>query len=297
MTTFADLIHKTRSHLMTGKPDILNVLDSDVLANATSLPFRFTVRGVDVGTRLVIGLEEYHVVESPSTSNPGTSITVLPAQNGSSSTAHTGGDVIYVAPQFSAFRISQELNVCLASLPGEGLWRIKTLDFDFNPAQAGYNFTSTDVLDIWRVKYDYPGAANNWPVLEPRDYRLDQNADTSEFPGGKMLVLLKGGAAGHTVRVSYRASFAPLVNLADDVEVVAGLPLSSHDIPPLGAAIRLLAGRDVKRSFLTQQPEPRRQDEVPPGAATQAMTPLLQQYYAAINREMRVLLRKYPQQV
>lgn len=297
MTTFQELIHDARHHLMTGKTEIINVLDVGVSPGDDSLQFRYTLQGVSVGSRLAIGLEEYHVVEPPSGTAPQSTVTVIPGFNGSVQAAHTAGDLIYVNPQFTSFRISRAVNRCLESLSGDGLFQVKAVEFDYNPSQAGYNISATDLLDIWRIRYDEPGPANDWPVLRPQDYHLDNSPNAAEFPGGRQLVLHRGASPGQTVRVSYRAEFAPLVDLSDDVTTDSGLQDSAHDIPPFGAAIRLLAGRDVKRSFLTQQPEPRRQEEVPPGAASQAMLPLVQQYYSAIDRELSVLHRLYPIQL
>lgn len=296
-TTFQQLIDDSRGYLMTGQPDQVNVLDANISGGATSLILRYDLKGVDYGSRLAIGLEEFFVIAKSGTV-PQSTVTVIPGYNGSSQAAHTAGDIVRVNPQFSDWRISRQINKCLDALVGEGLFRIKTAPtITYNPAQAGYNLNAPDLIDIWRVRYDYPGPINDWPVLIPQAYYLDQDADTSEFPNGKQFVLRDGGYPGQKIRISYRAGFAALVNLTDDVETVSGLHSSAHEIPPLGAAYRLLAGRDVKRSFLNRQPEPRRSDEVPPGAATNAMMPLVQKYYRAIDREIQVLTRRYPPQL
>lgn len=297
MTTFQELINDTRDYLMTGQPDKVNVLHADVSAGATSLQLRYELKGIDTGTRLAIGLEEYHVIDKSGTT-PESTVTVIPAFGGSTSAAHSAGDLIRVSPQFSDWRIARRINKCLETLAGEGLFRILSVDFDYLPAQAGYNINAPDLIDIWRVRTDYAGPSNDWPVLNARDYYLDQAADVSEFPNSKQFVLRVPGYPGYKVRVSYRAGFsATLSQLAQDVEAISGLHTSAHDIPALGAAYGLLAGRDIKRSFLSRQPEPRRQDEVPSGAATNSMIPLLEKYYRAINREISFLNRRYPPQL
>jgi len=297
MTIFQELINDTRDYLMTGQPDKVNVLHADVIAGATTLQLRHELKGVDAGTRLTIDLEEFHVI-SKTGNTPESTVTVIPQFGGSSPAAHLAGALIRVSPQFSDWRIARRINKCIETLSGEGLFRILSTDFLYNPAQAGYNLDADDLIDIWRVRYDYPGPNNNWPVLNARDYYLDQAADITEFPDSKQLVLRVPGYPGHKIRVSYRSGFsATLSSPTQDVEVITGLHISAHDIPVLGAAYSLLAGRDVKRSFLSRQPEPRRQDEVPPGAATNAMMPLVEKYYRAINREISFLNRRYPQQL
>jgi hypothetical protein len=298
MTTFADLIADTRSHFMTGQSDRLNILDLDVdaLTTTTTLQFRYELQGIAPGTRLGIDLEEFHVL-STSGSTAQSTATVIRGYNGSTPASHTAGTTIRVNPQISDFRIGQRLNQCLRSLSGHGLFYIKPIEVTYNPATRGYNFTAADFLDTWRIRYDIPGPDNVWPVLNRLDYYVDTHPDPDEFPGGRQLVLRSGGFSGQPVRLSYKATFADLTTITDDVAVVSGLQLPGHDIPPMGAAIRLLAGREIKRSFLNRQPEPRRQEEVPPGAANQSMRPLVELYYDSIDRHRDYLAKLYPEQV
>jgi hypothetical protein len=297
MTTFQELINDTRDYLMTGQPDKINILHATIDSSVTSLQLSHELKGIDAGARLAIDLEEMHVI-SRSGTTPESTVTVIRGFNGSAAAAHTAGALVRVSPQFSDWRIARRINKCLETLVGEGLFRIQSVEFSFNPAQAGYNINAPDLIDIWRVRADNPGPSNNWPVLNARDYYLDQAADSVEFPNSKQFVLRIPGFPGHKVRISYRTGFsATLSSPSQDVEVITGLHASAHDIPALGAAYRLLAGRDIKRSFLNRQPEPRRQDEVPSGAATNAMLPIVQEYYRAINREISLLDRRYPRQL
>lgn len=297
MTTFQNLIDACRDQwLMTGQPDKVNVLHAPYTALDDELVLRYPNQGINPGTRLGIGLEEFHVL-SISGSTAEATVTVIPAYNGSTSANHSAGDLVRISPQFSDWRISRAIKDCLASLTSEGLFRIQDLEFNYTPAKSGYNISAADLIDIWRVTFDYPGPQRDWPRLGPRDWFLDNNPDETDFPGGRSLILRVAGYPGFPVRVSYRAFIGTLVNLADDVQATTGLLPSAHEIPPLGAAIRLLSGRDVKRTFLDQQPEPRRSDEVPPGAATNAMLPIMQAYREAIVREVTLLHRLYPQVV
>lgn len=297
MTTFQQLIDECRDqYLMTGSPDKVNVLHTSILAGDDTLVLRYASQGVAAGTRLAIGLEEFHVIETSGTTAEAT-ITVIPAFNSSTAAAHNAGDLVRITPQFSDFRIARAINRCIESLPGDGLFQIKSVDFDYIPATAGYNLNTPDMLSVWRVRYKIPGPSKSWPVMEARDYYLDNAADTTDFVGGRQLLLRMPGFPGNKIRVSYHATLPPLTVPADDVQAVTGLLPSAHEIPAMGAAFRLLVGRDIKRSFLNAQPEPRRADEVPPGAATNAMLPLAESYYRAIEREIELLNRLYPQQL
>jgi hypothetical protein len=292
MTLFADLIEETRHHLLTGQSDRLNQLLSGVSAGATTLQMKHPADGIREGTTLGIELEEYYVLAAS-----GTTITVIPGYNGSTSAAHDADDVVRVKPHFSDYRISKYVNRALEDLSADGLFRIKQVEFTYNPAQAAYNINAADLIDVWRVKYDIPGPTQIWPDLSRQEWMLDQDANTTDFPNGKSLLLQRGGFPGHTVRVSYKAGFASLSSTTDDVLAVSGLHIEAHKLPPLGAAIYLLGGRDIKRTFLNRQPEPRRQEEVPVGGATQALRPILLEYSDNLRRERRRLRRRYPDSI
>lgn len=297
MTIFGDLIHATRNHLMTGQQDRLNVLDVSVDNNPSTMTiqFRYEPKAVAEGTQISVGLEDLHVL-SISGNTPGSQATCIRGVNGSSVLAHTAGDLIRVAPQFTDFKLGHYVNECLDDLSAEGLFRIRSVEFTYNPAVSGYNLPNTDLIDIWRVRYKSPGVDNYWDVIPPADYYLDQDANTDpdQFPSGTQLVLRQGGYSGQPVRVSYRASFPNLTAVTDDVLAVAGLHTQAHKLPPLGAAIDALGGREIKRSFLNRQPEPRRQQEVPPGSANQSMLPLIKLYESKLAYEVKRLKRRYP---
>lgn len=305
MSTARDLLADTRSRLMTGKPDRLNVLQDAVAANATTLKLQYELKGISEGTRLVIDLEEYHVLALSGTA-AGSTVTVIPAMNGSVTTAHAIGSVIYVQPTFSDWGIAKHLNEALEDISAAQIFHIKNVSFDYNAAQLGYEITATDIIDVWRVKFNVPGSTQHWPVMERRNWTFDKDANTDDFPSGKALILRTGGFPGHKVHVSYKAKFTPLFNFATfnpatdyalDVTTTTKLHDEAHTLLVLDTAISMLSGREVKRTFLNRQPEPRRQEEVPVGAASQAIRPLLAQYEEALGREQRRLRRQYPEQV
>lgn len=292
MTTFSDLIEETRQTLMTGQGDHLNILDLDVTDSVTVIQFEHELVGVGPGARLGIGLEEMHVL-SISGAQAGSQATVIRGFGGSTAAAHTAGDIIRVNPHFTNFRIAKHINQGLDDCSGYGLFQIKRLDFDFEPARSGYNITAPDLIDVWKVSYDYPGPSRDWPTISKDYWDIDFAPNAAEFPGVK-LVISRGGSPGHKIHVTYKAGFTHLANLSDDVEDVAGLHPEAHDLPVLSAAIDLTMGREIKRTFLNRQPEPRRQQEVPPGSALQAMQAIVNVFEDKIAREKRRLSRRYP---
>lgn len=292
MTTFSDLIEETRNNLMSGQQDRLNVLDLTVNDTTDTINLRYDLLGVGPGTRLVIDLEEMHVL-GVSGLQAGSSVTVIRGHGGSDPAAHTADAIVYVNPQFSTFRIAKHVNQALQDLSSYNLFQIKRTNFTYNATQMGYNLNVPDLIDIWRVSYDYPGVFNDWPEIDKTYWDLDQAADVTDFPQMK-LVLRDGGHPGYQIHVAYKAGFATLTNITDDVLAVSGLHTEAHDLPPMLASLDLLMGREIKRSFLNRQPEPRRQQEVPPGSAQESMQAIVAIFQGRVTREIRRLKRRYP---
>ena len=297
MTTVQDLIDRTRQHVMSGQPDRINILAGAIAADVLVTTFELTreLKGIAEGSRLSIGTEEFHVLALSGTT-AGSTVTVIRAFDGTTLSAHAAGDIVRVNPQFSDYRILKSMQECIEGLTGDGLYQVKTVEFPYLPARMGYDLGSaTGILDVYRVSYGVPGPTQNWPIF-PRSYwEYDPAADTTQFPSGKSLILKAPAWPGQNIKVAYKTDFVAPTLTSTDMATV-GLQPSAYDIPPMGAALRVNLGRDIKRTFLTRQPEPRRQEEVPPNSAQGAIQALTNWYYRAINREIAVLNRLYPMQ-
>jgi hypothetical protein len=152
-----------------------------------------------------------------------------------------------------------------------------------------------DFLDVWRVRYQITGPEMIWPVIPRSMWRLDNAADTTDFPSGVQLLLRTGGQPGQPIRVSYKARFDPLVGYTDDVTTVTGVPESAHGILSLGAAIRLLSGAEAQRGYTTNQADPGDLERTPPRTSAGALGPLVEQREERIREEQAVLARLYPE--
>lgn len=292
MTTFAEVIERTRRRLLTNMRPALNVLASAINSTDTGLSFTYDFRGGD-GSRLSIDLEDMHVVAGASS----TSATVIRGMDGSVAAAHVEDSLIRINPPWTNFEIANAINEELDSLSGANLFRIRTVELSYVAATQGYNLATDDFLSVWRVRYRVPGPDLDWPIIDPRNYRIDSAAETDDFASGRAIILHSGGHPGQQVRVSYRASFDRLANMADDVEAVSGLHSQAHHLLDLGAAIRLMSGEDVKRALSIAQANPRRADEVPPSTGARAIESLARQYERDLNREVLRLQRLYPQAI
>jgi len=297
MTTLAsDLIESTRRHLFTGQPEKLNKLASSIGAGDTTFALTYDVAGVQAGTVISIDLEEIFVFMVNTSTK-----TISDCQrgyNGSTAATHASGAVVTSQPKFSQFRILQALNDDLNDLssPSNGMFQIKSLTLTFNPVQFGYDMTGvTDIISLAELRYRLPGPTKTWPRINR--YALTRNMPTTgtfgDFPSGFGLVIYETGYPGYPIQVRYRAPFTAMTSLSTDVVAGSGLPSTAVDIPPLGAAIRLVLGREVHRNFDEAQVEPRRAEEVPPQAAANSVRGLMALRQQRIQAEAARLTRAF----
>jgi hypothetical protein len=295
MTTASDLIQATRQHLFTGQPEILNRLSGAL--NATDVTFAtvYDFGTMNRGSIIEIDLEQIYIYSVTVSSKTVTDC--IRGFNGTTAASHSANAVITIAPKFPASRILQAINDDLRDLssPINGLYRVLVEELIFNAAQSGYDMPgASEILSIAEIRYRVPGPALTWPRIE--SYALLRNminGDFLDFPSGFGLVIYDDAYPGFPIQVRYRAPYSQLALLGDDVTQVSGLQATALDLPPLGAAIRVAAGREVKRNFDEAQGEPRRAEEVPPQAVMGATRELLRIRQARINAEAARLQATY----
>lgn len=290
MTTLAQLITQTKGHLLGNLREEVNSLNGAYTAGGTTLTMTYPMQSIVAGAELEIDTELFRVM---SVSNQ--VATVMGAQKGTTAANHSNGAVVTVNPRFYSYSIWTNLNHTLHDLSSEGLYREVAIDVTFNPVVAAYDLTGSSddtVIDILEVRYQQTGPTKRFPVI--RNWSLMRDMPTSQFASGNALVVDGGGFPGLPLRVRYAANFTEMTSLTDDVTTTSGLRDTADDLPPIGAAIRELMGRDIKRTFLEAQPDTRRAQEVPPGTAQGALTTLRRMWEAGVQAERMRQVQRYP---
>lgn len=294
MSTASDLIQATRQHLFTGQPELLNRLSASLNTTDVAFALTYDFGTMNRGSIIEIDLEQIYIFNVVTSTR---SITdCIRGFNGTTAAAHSAAASVTVAPKFPASRILQAINDDLRDLssPVNGLYQIKTVDITYNPAVEGYDLTAvTDILSIAEVRFRTTGPDKAWPQVT--SYALLRNMPTTgtygDFASGNAVVIYGDGPQpGLPIRLRYRAPFTSLVDQTNDVLAISGLPTTAHDIPPLGAAIRVAAGREIRRNFDEAQGEPRRAEEVAPQAvlgSTRELVRLRQQRIMAEQARMQ----------
>jgi hypothetical protein len=291
VATGSDLIEKTRRHLFSGNREEMNKLAADITASATSLATTYPLGGITAGAVLEIGTELIYVWAVDTTA---VTATIKRAHLGSTAAAHTAGDAIKVNPKFPDFSIFDALNdeILDMSSPQNGLYQIAAISITYNPTYRGYDLTGvTDLLDVYEVRYESIGPERYWPLIDNWD--VSRSMAASEFASGTVLLLSQGADPGMALRVRYKAPFTTLASSSANL-TTTGLATTMYDIPPLGAAARLVAPREVKQGFSEHQGEPRRAQEVPPGTNLRSAQALLGLRDRRISAERARLHQLYP---
>jgi hypothetical protein len=295
--TVQSWIDETRDLLLTDYVEELATLDADGLdASETVVGFESpsqVVPGVVAGATIEVGTELMYVFSVAA--SPSGAATVMRGYKGSTAQAHAARSLVTVNPKFPAYQVLDALNHELSDMssPQNSLFQMKTVDFTFNAAQDGYNLTGVtdDILSIYQVTYSDPGSEASEPTIP--SYTLRRNRDTDTFASGYALILHGDAWPGQTVRVMYKTGFTAATSASTALSTI-GLHSSAYDVPVIGAALRMMASRPIRREFLDEQGSSRRSEEVPPGAVSASMRDLRALRMERMNAEASRLAGQYP---
>lgn len=289
-TSATDLVNETFTHLRSMSRPEVNRLTADPGTGGTTVTVDFAVGSIIAGAYLSIDYEIMFVW-----SVTGQVATVARAQLGTTAATHAIGSLVYVNPLFTQFGILRALNEELAALssPANGLFRVATVTLTASGAKMGYDLTgTTGVLGVIDVAWSSSGGLSYYPQV--RSWRLARNMPTADFPSGNALFFYDLPQPGRSVVVTLKVPYVAMTSATTDVTTTSGLHAEALDILPLGAAARLVAPREVKRSFTEAQPESRQATEVPPGTARNAASGLLALRNLRIKEEAARLNSQYP---
>lgn len=293
--TGEDWLQATLSHLLA-----FHRLEQDLLATPLTDTTGTSVVVTDgtiaalnsPGIYIEIDQELLYVRSYNSTSK---TLTVLRGQQGSTAATHAANAVITVNPRFPRYRIFGALNNVLNDISGSAYFTFAETNLTWDPNVWAYDLGDSAALDVYQVTFPLnPTSTTKWQQMD-QGFSLIQGLDTSVFPSGIALQFSDppGVQSGQPIRVRYKKAFTALPDLTTDVSAT-GIPLSGTDIPPLGAAIRMMLGRPIKRSFVEGEPEPRRGSEVPPGAIEGSVRLLQMMFDQRLKSEIRELALMWP---
>jgi hypothetical protein len=289
MTTAATLINKTLRQLLSGTVEARNKLTSTVNSAATSVVLDYSLEGLRAGQIFEIDSEIMYIWAANTATR---TLTVERGFNGTTAAEHTSGALVTANPRFPRAQILEAINdeVLDLSSPVNGLFQVKTLNFTYNGTDRMINLTSaTDVIDVLNVSVRY--LTDDYPIA--RKVKLVRDLPTDDFASGFALKFDQAVYPGR-LRIVYKAPYSGVTTEATNLNSSCGIQESVEDIVVVGTQIRLMAPREIKRSFVETQGDTRRAEEVVSGAITNSATALRQLRRDRIIAEAARLMRSYP---
>jgi hypothetical protein len=303
MTTAANLVEETREHLYSSSRDQLNTLAVGPGANDTTLTFTYALDQIQPGAEISIDVETIYVW---ATNESARTATVQRGYKGSTASNHDTGSLVYVNPLFSGYKIFGALNQEIRDLgaPPNGLFRVSNWQDTTQPVRKTYPVpqavTTAPIHYILQVNYHEPGPEYLWIRMVRWEFEVlrqmpNDPTNNDGFAFNMAVKILRPMYPGRALNFVYATGFTEFSFLDDDAIVVTGLPASALDIPPLGAAARLMGVREAKRTFTESEVDTRRASEVPVGSASRAAQTLLELLNQRIRTELSRLLLQYPE--
>lgn len=289
MATVSQLIARTQRQLLSGTVEERNKIAYEIDATTSTIIFTFDVGSIRAGSIIEIESELIYVWEMITGTR---TATVERGFNGTTAAIHSANTICIVSPRFPRNQIFEAFNDDLSDLvsPLNGLYRIKTLDINYNGVHTMINLPSIgDVIELLDVRIRY--LSTDYPLI--RKASLIRNLPTSDFGSGTAIKFNETPRSG-ILRITYKAPFNPMTRDTDDIQQVCGFPSTAEDILVLGAQIRMMAPREIKRNFTESQGDTRRSDEVPAGAITNSVNSLLRIRRDRIIAEAMKLDSQYP---
>lgn len=291
MTTAGNLVDRVIQQTLAGTVEERNKIASSIDASTTTVVTTYGLGSLREQTVFELGSELLYIWDSNTSTK---TLTVERGFGGTTAASHSSGDTITVSPKFPRKMVLDALNDELADLssPMNGLFQMKTVDLSYNGTDRMINLAGvTTMIDVYDVRWRY--SDDDYPVV--RRYRLMRDMPTADFSTGLALAfddVLKSSS----VRVIYKDAYTAFASEASTLSST-GASDNLADLLVLGAQIRLLAGREVKRNFIESQGDTRRADEVPAGAMNASVTNLLRLRRDRIQAEAARLNRQYPTRI
>lgn len=273
MTTVQDLVDETRRQLHGGMQDRLNVLSGAISSTTGStVSLEDDVKGVGPGSILEVGMEQMYV-RSVNTSN--NSAVVIRGHDRSVASTHAAGDIVRVNPSFSTYDIFLAVVDEVASLQGSGLYQFDTQEIAYHWSDKVYDLTldttNRTPLFVQSAAYERSQRFASWA---PTRVELLKDLDEGDFPSTYGLKVVGSPrsrgfygtvAGGVIVRATVAFSLGTPSALDDDIADV-GVTDVIKPIVPVGAAWRMLLGKEARRVNPDHSHGSRRAEEVQPGS-------------------------------
>ena len=221
---------------------------------------------------------------------------------GTTAATHTADTKVTISPTFPRFTIKRAINDTVNAL-GSSIFAATTTTITSNAAIAAFRLPTTgnslNIRNILAVAYQSIGASKEWIPI--RNWRLDNNANTTAFTSGQTISIYDRVPSGRTIQIVYSkdpTTFSELSTVAltgaQDFTTTTGLPDSCKDLTILGATYRLLTNLDPARAAMVS-PQADETDSKRPYGSSQSLTKQIYALYSQrLSEEIKKQQNKYP---
>lgn len=302
VTTLGDLVERTRSRwLEPTSRHTVNKLNGVFTTAATTLTLTYA-QALDRGNDLGVEQEIVHVWSY----NSGTKVaTVERAFRGTTAAQHADLSLVDVDPRYSRFDVLGALKDEIAGWP-TNLYQIVATQTTVARGQTTVNLPAVldGCLGLVDARYNnHPltvvvtGSTDattydRWPRMPYA--RLAKQMPVAGFASGTALMTGRLFEESTTLNLVAAMPFdLSTFTEATTIDTV-GLSGSMTDLACMGAAVRMMLGGEAGRLDRTAQGEPRKAQEVPPGAAMSAAYGLQRNYTNRLRSEVQRLQADWP---
>lgn len=288
-TLVSDLIEDTKRLLYGAGRLYLNRVASPGIDNSqTTITLEFDLNEVTKGSLISIDDEIMYVFSATAASRQAV---VTRGFLGTVAATHATAAFVEVNPRFPRQYIKEALQREIDSW-GSRLFKVTTNSIAFSNVSRIYDLGISNFIRVIDIRLSaYTGRTTR---SEAYRWSVNRDEDTSLFPSGTAIELLGTFPTSGTMRVRVAQKFdVSTWTDATDVETL-GLTTSMTDIPPMGAAWRLMSTKEIQRTNLTAQPEPRLASEVPAGHIASVGAQLKKLRDDRIEEERWTLSERYP---
>jgi len=288
-TTVSDLIEETKRLLYgSGRQSINRLPAGGINSEQDVITMELDLNDIVRGALLSVENELMYVISAAPASKQ---VTVMRGYMGTEAVEHAQDVYVEVNPRFPRIYIKDALRREIDSW-GSRLFKVTSTNIALSVTTRSYDLGISDFLAVLSVRFSpYIGRTTHSNVLR---WHLLTDQDTVDFPSGAAIELLGEYPNTGSMRVTLAQKFD--VSVWDDNTVVESIGLRSSmiDIPPIGAAWRLMATKEIARTSMVAQPEPRRSEEVPAGHIASVGAQLKKLRDDRIEEERWTLLQTYP---
>lgn len=251
------------------------------------------------GAILSIGNELMRVV---SVLHAAKEVTVMRGWQDSIDADHADASEVLISPRFTLMDIKDAM---VAEIDSWAPRLFRVVDYQWSVTDADESvelpYALSEALGVIGVRRQWAEEQDSsaWPTISYRLMRGTPGVWSGAATSGLRIRLLpfngqaRTGSVFATLAMPFDVSSDVLRDEEDLVEDY-GLAHSMLEVVELGVKMRIMADAESSRSSRTQQDEPRRAEETPPGAALTLAQTWRNTYTRRMGDETRKLLNKYP---